>query len=206
MAKMARLDIFSLDGLAANELNSLTRDGLINTVFSRGDSTAALCIVGEAPGEDEDKQGFPFVGRSGKLLDDTLTQAGLDVNKDVYVCNIIKCRPPGNRKPTEEETNTCIDYLDEQLKLVNPKVIVALGNTAVSGLLPIDGGITKIHGKFFKRGPIYVVPVYHPSYVLRNGSSGPVYDDFKNDLQIAINKVKELNESQRTQEAGGQPT
>ena len=178
-----------------DEVSSCTKCGLhssrTNTVFSRGNPQASLCIVGEAPGEDEDLQGIPFVGRSGKLLDEVLSQAGLDVNKDIYVCNIIKCRPPGNRKPSDEETNLCIDYLEEQLKLLNPKVIVALGNTAVAGLLPLDGGITKIHGKFFKRGSIYVVPVYHPSYVLRNGSSGPVYEDFKKDLQTAINKVKE---------------
>jgi uracil-DNA glycosylase family 4 len=162
-----------------------------NTVFSRGSATAALCIVGEAPGEEEDSQGAPFVGRSGKLLDEVLTQAGLNVETDIYVCNIVKCRPPGNRRPSDDETNACADYLDEQLLLQNPKVIVALGNTAISGLLPLDGGITKVHGKFFKRGKVWVVPVYHPSYVLRNGSSGPVYEDFKNDLQTAINKSKE---------------
>ena len=177
------------------EVKSCTKCGLhatrTNTVFSRGSSSAALCVVGEAPGQDEDEQGLPFVGKSGQLLDETLTSLGLDVATDIYVCNIIKCRPPGNSKPSEEETNTCIDYLDEQLKLVHPKVIVALGNTAVSGILPVDGGITKIHGKFFKRGPIWVVPVYHPSYVLRNGTAGQVYDDFKADLQTAINKVKD---------------
>lgn len=131
------------------------------------------------------------MGRSGKLLDEVLTEIGLDVAKDIYVCNIIKCRPPGNRRPTDEEINFCIDYLEEQLKLIKPKIIIALGNTAISGLLPLDGGITKIHGKFFKRGATHVVPVYHPSYVLRNGTSGQVYEDFKNDLQTAINKVKE---------------
>ena len=162
------------------------------TVFSRGNQQAALCLVGEAPGEDEDNAGIPFVGRSGKLLDETLASLGLNVEQDIYVCNIIKCRPPGNRRPSEVEINTCADYFDEQLKLVNPKVIVALGNTAISGLLPFDGGITKIHGKFFKRGTAYVIPVYHPSYVLRNGSSGPIYQDFKDDLDSAISKVKEL--------------
>lgn len=162
-----------------------------NTVFSRGNPTARLCITGEAPGQDEDLQGLPFVGASGKLLDKTITDLGLNVEADIYVCNIIKCRPPNNRRPSDEETNACADYLDEQLKLLNPKVIVALGNTAVSGLLPMDGGITKIHGKFFKRGKVWVMPVYHPSYVLRNGSGGPVYEDFKNDLQTAINKSRE---------------
>jgi uracil-DNA glycosylase len=162
-----------------------------NTVFSRGNPQASFCIVGESPGQEEDTQAIPFVGRSGHLLDQTLISLGLNIEQDIYVCNIIKCRPPNNRKPTDNEINTCIDYLDEQLKIVNPKVIVALGNTAVSGLLPIDGGITKIHGKFFKRGKVWVMPVYHPSYVLRNGGSGPVYDDFVKDLQLALDKTKE---------------
>ncbi len=162
-----------------------------NTVFSRGNPNASLCFVGEAPGEDEDKQGFPFVGRSGKLLDETLVSLGLDIEKDIYVCNIIKCRPPGNRRPSEEEINFCIDYLEEQLKLVNPKVIVALGSTAVNGLINTTYGITKIHGQFFKRRQTVVMPAYHPSYVLRNGSKGPIYEDFKKDLESAINKTKE---------------
>jgi uracil-DNA glycosylase, family 4 len=164
----------------------------VNTVFSRGNPLAKLCFIGEAPGEDEDLQGLPFVGRSGQLLDKTLTSLGLDVSNDIYICNIIKCRPPNNRRPTEEEVNLCIDFLDEQVKLVAPKVIVALGSTAVNGLLPANTlGITKIRGKFIKRQQTLVLPVYHPSYVLRNGSAGPVFEDFKNDLQLAINKTKE---------------
>jgi uracil-DNA glycosylase len=178
-----------------DEVKSCTKCSLhasrTNTVFSRGNSEAALCFVGEAPGEDEDLQATPFVGRSGKLLDETITALGLDPAKDIYVCNIIKCRPPGNRRPEEAEVNACIDYLEEQLKIVSPKVIIALGNTAVGNLVPVDYGITKIHGKFFKRGTAYVMPAYHPSYVLRNGGKGPIFDDFKKDLQSAINKSRE---------------
>lgn len=162
-----------------------------NTVFSRGNPQASLCFVGEAPGEEEDLQGLPFVGRSGQLLDKTLTELGLDIANDIYVCNILKCRPPGNRRPTEEETNFCIDFLEEQLKIVSPKVIVALGSTAVNGLINTTYGITKIRGQFFKRRDTVVMPVYHPSYVLRNGSRGPVFEDFKKDLQAAILKSKE---------------
>jgi uracil-DNA glycosylase len=165
-----------------------------NTVFARGSDQASLCIVGEAPGEDEDLQALPFVGRSGNLLDKTLTEAGLDVSKDVYVCNIIKCRPPGNRKPSDDEVSTCIGYLEEQLTLVKPKVIIALGNTAVFSLVPVVDGITKTHGKFYKRGEVLVMPAYHPSYVLRNGGKGPIFEDFKKDLQSAIDKVKELSD------------
>lgn len=178
-----------------DEVKSCTKCSLhatrTNTVFSRGNPEAALCFVGEAPGEDEDLQSTPFVGRSGKLLDETIAALGLDPAQDIYVCNIIKCRPPGNRRPEEAEVNSCIDYLEEQLKLVSPKVIIALGNTAVSNLVPVDYGITKIHGKFFKRGSAYVMPAYHPSYVLRNGGKGPIFDDFKKDLESAINKTRE---------------
>lgn len=162
-----------------------------NTVFSRGNPGASLCFIGEAPGEEEDLSGQPFVGRSGQLLDKTLTALGIDVSQDIYVCNIIKCRPPKNRRPTDEETNSCIDYLEEQIKLVAPKVIVALGSTAVNGLINTTYGITKIHGQFFKRQGTLVMPAYHPSYVLRNGSSGPVFEDFKKDLETAYNKSKE---------------
>jgi uracil-DNA glycosylase family 4 len=161
-----------------------------NTVFARGNPAASICFVGEAPGQEEDEQGLPFVGKSGQLLDKTLIDLGVDIDKDIYVCNIIKCRPPNNRRPTDVEIDCCIDYLDEQLAIVSPQVIVALGNTAVSGLLPIEGGITKIHGKLFKRGKIWVIPVYHPSFIIRNGSSGQIYDDFKADIILALTKSK----------------
>ncbi len=165
-----------------------------NTVFSRGNPQATLCFVGEAPGEDEDLQGLPFVGRSGQLLDKTLTTLGLDVNKDIYVCNIIKCRPPNNRKPSNDEVDNCINYLEEQLSLINAKVIVGLGGTAIDNLIVTTSGITKIHGQFFKRKGKLVIPIYHPSYVLRNGSTGPVFEAFKKDLETAINKAKELEQ------------
>lgn len=163
-----------------------------NTVFSRGNPEAKLMILGEGPGQEEDEQGLPFVGRSGKLLDATLKELGLDPNTDVYVCNAVKCRPPNNRKPTEQEIDTCSDYLSEQIKLVDPTVIIALGNSAVSALIPIEMGITKIHGKFFRRGKTFVVPIYHPSFILRNGTSGQIYEDFKADIRSAIDKAKEI--------------
>lgn len=161
------------------------------TVFSRGNPRSYITMVGESPGEEEDLSGLPFVGRSGQLLDKTLTSLGLNVTNDIYVANIIKCRPPKNRKPTDEETNHCIGYLEEQLKIINPKVIVALGATAVNGLINTTYGITKIHGQFFKRQDMIVMPAYHPSYVLRNGSAGPIYDDFVKDLKTAIEKSRE---------------
>ena len=163
-----------------------------NTVFARGNPQASLCFVGEAPGEDEDLQGLPFVGRSGQLLDKILTELGLDVQKDIYVCNIVKCRPPNNRRPTDDETNHCINYLEGQLQIVNPKVIVALGNTAVSNLINTTYGITKIRGKFFKRGKALVMPTYHPSFLLRNNSpTSEPHVQFRADVRSAIDKARE---------------
>jgi DNA polymerase len=139
-----------------------------NTVFSRGNPEAKVVFVGEAPGADEDEQGLPFVGRAGQLLDRMIVAMGLDPAKDVYVCNIIKCRPPGNRKPTPEESETCIPYLHEQLAAVAPRVIVAMGNTAVAALLGTKLGITKVRGEWkLYRGRVLLMPTYHPSYLLR---------------------------------------
>ena len=156
------------------EVASCTRCALAgtrtNTVFQRGNPTAKLCFVGEAPGADEDAQGLPFVGRAGQLLDKMIVAMGLDPERDVYVCNIIKCRPPENRKPEPAETATCIPYLYEQIAAVEPKVIVALGNTSVAALLGTKLGITKVRGSWkLYRGKIMVMPTFHPSYLLRPG-------------------------------------
>jgi DNA polymerase len=160
------------------EVASCTRCVLASTrtqtVFARGNPAAALCFVGEAPGADEDAQGVPFVGRAGQLLDKMIAAMGLRPEQDVYVCNIVKCRPPENRRPTDDEMSSCMPYLDEQLGLVRPRVIVALGNTAIGGLLGTAGrgGITKLRGtwKLYK-GKTLVMPTYHPSYLLRPGPS-----------------------------------
>jgi uracil-DNA glycosylase len=138
------------------------------TVFARGNPDASICFVGEAPGADEDAQGLPFVGRAGQLLDRMIAAMGLSPEKDVYICNILKCRPPGNRRPEPEETATCIPYLHEQLALVHPRVIVALGNTSVAALLDSQLVITKLRGQWkLYRGQTLVMPTYHPSYLLR---------------------------------------
>ncbi len=140
------------------------------TVFARGNPEAQLCFVGEAPGADEDAQGLPFVGRAGQLLDRMIAAMGLLPEKDTYVCNIIKCRPPENRRPEPDEIATCIPYLHEQLALVRPRVIVALGNTSVVALLDTKAGITKVRGQWkLYRGRTLVMPTFHPSYLLRPG-------------------------------------
>jgi uracil-DNA glycosylase family 4 len=139
-----------------------------NVVFARGNPEAKLVFIGEAPGADEDAQGLPFVGRAGQLLDKMIGAMGLDPAKDVYVCNIVKCRPPGNRTPTPAEIETCIPYLHEQLAAIDPKVIVAMGNTAVGSLLGTKLGITKVRGQWkLYRGKSPVMPTYHPSYLIR---------------------------------------
>lgn len=162
-----------------------------NTVFARGSIEAKLCFIGEAPGADEDAQGLPFVGRAGQLLDRMIHAMGLDPERDVYVCNIIKCRPPGNRKPEPEETAKCIPFLHEQLAHMKPKVIVALGNTAVASLLGTKLGITKVRGSWkLYRGAIPVMPTYHPSYLLR---PGPAQSEAKRqvweDLQTVMKEL-----------------
>ncbi len=156
----------------AAEVAVCTRCGLASTrtqtVFARGNPEATLCFVGEAPGAEEDAQGLPFVGRAGQLLDRMISAMGLSPERDVYVCNILKCRPPGNRRPEPEEIATCIPYLHEQLALVRPRVVVAMGNTAVAALLDTKLGITKLRGQWkLYRGHTLLMPTYHPSYLLR---------------------------------------
>lgn len=156
---------------------SLTRT---QTVFSRGTGASGLCFVGEGPGADEDAQGFPFVGKAGKLLDDMIRAMGFE-RDEVYVCNIVKCRPPGNRKPQEEEMAACRSYVVEQLQILKPEVIVALGGTAVEGLLGIKQGITRLRGRFLLyQGRTAVMPTFHPAYLLRNPQAKrDVWSDLK---------------------------
>ncbi len=143
-----------------------------NTVFFRGNPDAPLVFVGEGPGADEDASGKPFVGRAGQLLDKMIGAMGLDPERDVYVCNIVKCRPPGNRRPEPDEVAACIPYLHEQIDLVAPKVIVALGNTALAALLGTSMPITKVRGTWkYYRGTTMLMPTYHPSFLLRPTSN-----------------------------------
>jgi uracil-DNA glycosylase len=135
-------------------------------VFARGNPDAELCFVGEGPGADEDQQGFPFVGKAGQLLDKMIGAMGFG-RDEVYVCNIVKCRPPENRKPEPDEMAACKPYLREQLEIVGPKVIVALGATAVEGLIGMSGGITRIRGQWKLYRTIPVMPTFHPAYLLR---------------------------------------
>jgi DNA polymerase len=179
----------------AQEVAGCTRCSLsstrTNTVFSRGSPDASLCFIGEAPGADEDAQGLPFVGRAGQLLDRMIQAMGLSPERDVYICNILKCRPPGNRRPEPEEMATCIPYLHEQIALVRPRVIVALGNTAVGALLDTKLGITKLRGQWkLYRGHTLVMPTYHPSYLLRpSPQQGEAKRQAWQDLQLVMKEM-----------------
>jgi DNA polymerase len=170
------------------------------TVFARGTGSSGLCFVGEGPGEDEDLQGAPFVGLAGQLLDRMILAMGLS-REEVYVCNIVKCRPPGNRKPELGEVLSCRSYLDEQLELVAPEVIVALGATAAEGLLgSLAGGITRLRGtwKLYK-GRIAVMPTFHPAYLLRvPNAKHAVWEDMQAVLRQLGRPVPERGRKPRT--------
>ena len=142
-----------------------------NIVFSDGVPNSNLVLVGEAPGYWEDQKGLPFVGKAGQLLDKIFECVGFSRKKDVYICNTIKCRPPENRNPLPEEKAACKEYLDRQLEILKPKIILICGSVALNSLLPEATGITKVRGKWFEgRNGAKMMPIFHPSYLLRNDS------------------------------------
>jgi len=142
------------------------------TVFGEGPMEARLVFIGEGPGADEDKEGRPFIGKAGKLLTRILDAAGIS-RKEVFISNVVKCRPPNNRVPSLEEMMACNSYLEAQISLINPEVIVCLGSTPTKWLLKSTEGISKIRGKWFKWRGIDLMPMFHPSYLLRNQSRKP---------------------------------
>jgi len=173
-----------------------------HVVFGVGNSDAQLMFVGEAPGADEDEEGEPFVGRAGQLLTKIIEATGLK-RSDVYIANILKCRPDtpgqsaGNRKPTPEEMTTCIPYLHEQIDIIQPKVLIALGATAVEGLLGKTLGITKLRGAWQTYRGTPLMPTYHPAYLLRNQAMSEkrkVWEDF---LQVMEKLEMPISEKQR---------
>lgn len=144
-----------------------------NAVIGRGNLQAAIMIVGEAPGQNEDEQGLPFVGKSGQLLDKILESVGLSTEREVYISNAIRCRPPANRTPTTQEIEACKPYLLEQIRLVDPQIILLTGATAVKSLLAEKQGITKIRGQWREWEGRLCMPIFHPAYLLRNPSKEP---------------------------------
>lgn len=154
----------------------------INAVFGEGDINADILIIGEGPGANEDKLGRPFVGRAGKLLDEVLGNYGLSREQGVFIANIVKCRPPNNRVPKKLEVNTCIPYLEKQIELLNPKIILLLGLTAVKSFLGIEEQMKAIRGVEKINNGRTVMATYHPAAILRNPK-------LKNLLEEDIQKV-----------------
>lgn len=159
-----------------------------NVVFGVGNRQTDILFVGEGPGEQEDLKGEPFVGPAGKLLDDMLSIIDLDRSK-VYIANIVKCRPPGNRDPLETEQEACVGYLRNQVALIKPKIIVCLGRIAATKLIRPDFRITREHGTWTQRGEIWMTATYHPSALLRDLSKRPEAFD---DLMIIREKLNSL--------------
>jgi len=156
-----------------------------NLVFGDGNPSARIVFVGEAPGADEDEQGLPFVGRAGQLLTKIIEAMGLK-RKDVYICNILKCRPPGNRNPLPNEIGLCEPFLKKQLQVISPQVICALGTFAAQTLLKTDIPITALRGRFHSYEGIKLMPTYHPAYLLRNPSAKKLVWE---DIQMIMREI-----------------
>ena len=180
-------------GRLKSACGSCTRCGLCetrnNVVFGVGNETADVMFIGEGPGEQEDLKGEPFVGPAGKLLDDMLSIIDLDRRSNIYIANIVKCRPPRNRDPLETEQDACIGYLWDQIALVRPKIIVCLGRIAAKRMIDEAYRITRQHGTWVQKDGIWMTAIYHPSALLRDVSKRPeTFDDL-----IAIrSKIREL--------------
>jgi len=149
-------------------------------VFGEGNPKAVIVFVGEGPGFEEDEQGRPFVGEAGQLLTDIIVKGMKLKREDVYICNIVKCRPPGNRNPEPDEVESCIGFVKKQIRAINPKVIVTLGNVPTQNLLGTKQGITKIRGAWHTYEGIPLMPTFHPAYLLRSpGEKGKVWEDIQ---------------------------
>lgn len=176
-----------------DEVKKCTKCGLCqnrtNTVFGVGNENADVMFIGEGPGADEDREGEPFVGKAGKLMNQAFQGLGISREK-VYIANIVKCRPPNNRNPEKEEANACLDYLRNQVILVKPKIIVLLGSVSLKNILGENYGITASRGKWIEKKEILYMPTFHPAALLRDDSKKI---DFWNDLELVKSKAEELN-------------
>jgi DNA polymerase len=176
-----------------NDCVKCTKCGLsfsrTNVVFGYGNYSSGVLFVGEGPGENEDLQGKPFVGRSGKLLDQMLDEIGLSREKNIYIANIVKCRPPQNRDPSPQEQETCIEWLRHQVRIIKPKIIVALGRIAALRIVDSAIKITKDHGKFINKKGIWLMATLHPAAILRDMSKKP---NVEKDFLILKSKLQEL--------------
>lgn len=177
-----------LEQICLNCIRCQLCQGRNNVVFGVGNQNADIMLIGEGPGEQEDLQGEPFVGPAGKLLDDMLSIIDLDRTK-IYIANIVKCRPPHNRDPFEEEQGACFDYLTQQIALIQPKIIVCLGRISAKKLIDPEYRITREHGNWICQNGIWMTAIYHPSALLRDVSKRP--ETFEDLLTIRA-KMQEL--------------
>ena len=157
----------------------------IQTVFGVGNENADIMFIGEGPGGDEDKQGEPFVGKAGQLMNQAFLGLGI-TRENVYIANIVKCRPPNNRTPLKQEADSCLDYLRNQVMIIKPKIIVLMGNTALKNILGEEYGITSSRGKWIDKKGIKYLPTFHPAALLRDESKKI---DFWNDLKLVIEEA-----------------
>lgn len=179
-------------------------DGRTQTVFGDGNPNARVLIIGEAPGKNEDLQGIPFVGAAGKYLNELLAIAGLK-REDVFIANVLKCRPPGNRDPRPEEIELCTPYLREQTRTIDPEFIVTLGNFSTKFILKTEVGITRLHGKLQQAGRFKVFPIFHPAAALYDGSKRiALEDDFATLGELLRRSDRESAES--VSAADGRPS
>lgn len=162
--------------------------GRTNIVFGHGNRQADVMLIGEGPGADEDREGIPFVGKAGQLMNMAFEGIGMDRN-NVYIANVIKCRPPNNRNPEEEEAAACLDYLRNQVMLVKPKIIVLLGNVALKNILGKEYGITASRGNWMEQKGILYMPTWHPAALLRDENKKI---EFWKDLKQVKEKIKEV--------------
>lgn len=168
-----------------------------HAVIGRGNLKAPIMIVGEGPGQTEDETGMPFVGRSGQLLDRILAAVHLTTEEHVFICNVVKCRPPENRTPTTDEAEACKGYLTEQIRMVDPKIILLTGATAMKALVGIKQGITKVRGQWIEKDDRFYMPIFHPAYLLRNPSKdkgSPKWLMWQ-DIQAVRTKLDEIQSS-----------
>ena len=163
-------------------------DGRKNIVFGTGNKNADIMFIGEGPGADEDIQGEPFVGKAGQLMNKAFEALGIE-REEVYIGNIVKCRPPQNRNPEQDEVKACMDYLRNQVLLINPKIIVLLGSVALKNILGEEYSITNSRGKWIEKKGIWYMPTFHPAALLRDESKKL---DFWRDLKLVKEKVEEL--------------
>ena len=159
-----------------------------NIVFGVGNKNATVMFIGEGPGADEDRLGEPFVGRAGKLMNMAFKMVGIN-REDVYIANIVKCRPPANRNPEDDEAAACMDYLRNQVMIVKPKIIVLLGSVALKNILGKDYGITASRGKVIEKKQITYIPTWHPAALLRDETKKI---DFINDLKLVLSVLNKI--------------